>query len=60
MVSFDSLTQKNHILTLDQLLSKIQLVQCRGDLLATILDFTITKYGHNQIHGFIGFLDPQT
>jgi len=23
------------------------------------LDFTITKYGDDQIHGFIGFLDPQ-
>jgi len=25
---------------------------------AAILDFTITKYGDDQIHGFIRFLDP--
>jgi len=26
---------------------------------AAVLDFTITKYAVDQIHGFIGFLDPQ-
>ena len=27
--------------------------------LAAILDFSITKYGDDQIHGFIRFLDPK-
>jgi len=31
---------------------------CRP-LSSAILDFTITKYGDDQVHDFIGFLDPQ-
>jgi len=50
---------KNKVLTLDQLLRKIQLIQRRGPLSAAILDFTIRKYGHNQIYGFVGFVDPK-
>jgi len=48
MVSFDilcpeSLGKDTKFITLDQELSKLQLVQRRGPLLAAILDFTITK-----------------
>jgi len=38
----------------------LQLVQCHAPLLAVILDFTITKYGDDQINAFNRFLDPQT
>ena len=31
---------------------------CRP-LSSAILDFTITKYGDDQVHDFFGFLDPQ-
>ena len=37
----------------------MQLVQHRGPLIATIFDLTITKYGHDHIHGFIGFHELQ-
>jgi len=55
----ESLGKGTKFITLDQVLSKLQLVQRRGPFIAAILDFTITKYGDDQIHVFIRFLDPQ-
>ena len=53
--------KETKFVTLDKVLSELQLVKSVGPLSVTILDFTITKYGDDKIHGFIrfGFLDPQ-
>ena len=54
----ESLGKDTKFITLDyQVLSKLQLVQRRGPFLAAILNFTITKYGDDQIHGCIRFLE---
>ena len=52
-----SIGKDTKFITLDQVLSKLQLVQRRGPFFYWISP--LPKHGDDQIHGFIRFLDPQ-
>jgi len=44
----------------DKVLSELQLVKCVSPFPSATLDFTIIKYGDDQIHGFVYSLTLKT